>query len=191
MTDTTLPEKTDLADVLNKIENTFKLIAAQDQGCGGNLRPDEIYKAMQKLALDAVSGMSEIRQALSTALTRKGEGEKFTPEEWQRKTRITILDPDGWRGTMLKDFNEPIDFVEWDERMKHSTVSWNNTALTPRPAKVNSQPNRYESPEYCEALEQERDFLRKSLADMTDQALQCARQLNAAQTQDSGNEGGE
>lgn len=50
--------------VLEKFENTFKLIAAQDQGCGGNLSPTEIYKAMQKLALDAIETLPEIRKFL-------------------------------------------------------------------------------------------------------------------------------
>jgi len=51
---------------LDKVENTFRLIAAQDQGCGGNLNPCEIYKAMQKIAIDAIAGMSEIRHVLQS-----------------------------------------------------------------------------------------------------------------------------
>jgi hypothetical protein len=47
---------------------------------------------------------------------------KLTPKEWQEKTGITILDPDGWRKDG-KSFDEPIDLNEWNERMFISTVS--------------------------------------------------------------------
>ena len=56
----------DIQAALDKVENTFRLIAAQDQGCGGNLNPCEIYKAMQKIAIDAIAGMSEIRHVLQS-----------------------------------------------------------------------------------------------------------------------------
>lgn len=47
---------------------------------------------------------------------------KLTPREWETKTGITILDPDGWRKDG-KSFDEPIDEAEWNERMFISTVS--------------------------------------------------------------------
>ena len=36
------------------LKNTMRLIEVQDQGCGGNLKPEEIYRAMQKLASEAL-----------------------------------------------------------------------------------------------------------------------------------------
>ena len=37
----------------------LKLIACQDEGCGGNLRPEEIYRSMQKLARRAIQPGAE------------------------------------------------------------------------------------------------------------------------------------
>ena len=50
-------------------------------------------------------------------------GIKLSPTEWQAKTGITIMDPDGWR-IDNKSFDEPIDEAEWNERMFSSTISY-------------------------------------------------------------------
>ena len=43
------------------------------------------------------------------------------PEEWADSMSITILDPDGWR-IDGKDFNEPITFEEFEDRLCNSTI---------------------------------------------------------------------
>ncbi len=43
-----------------------------------------------------------------------------TPDEWQKLTGITILDPDGWRADGF-DFNKPISEADWNRRMLQST----------------------------------------------------------------------
>lgn len=50
--------------------------------------------------------------------------ELLTPRQWQRRKRILILDPDGWRGENGRPFNEPIPEVEFDMRAALSTVNW-------------------------------------------------------------------
>lgn len=47
----------------------------------------------------------------------------MTPLEWSQFYKIVILDPDGWRGTMRKDFNEPIDRKEFLQRCFMSTLA--------------------------------------------------------------------
>jgi hypothetical protein len=39
----------------DSLKRTMRLIEVQDQGCGGNLKPEEIYRAMQKLARETLS----------------------------------------------------------------------------------------------------------------------------------------
>jgi hypothetical protein len=45
-----------------------------------------------------------------------------TPTEWASLLGIHILDPDGWRGTMRKDFGEPITAREFDQRVWKCTI---------------------------------------------------------------------
>lgn len=47
----------------------------------------------------------------------------MTPEEWQQVDRVNIQDPDGWRGSMAKSWDEPIDYPEWLQRRLASTIS--------------------------------------------------------------------
>ena len=39
---------------IQRLRDVLALIEAQDQGCGGNLSAEEIYKAMQRLAREAL-----------------------------------------------------------------------------------------------------------------------------------------
>jgi hypothetical protein len=41
---------------------------------------------------------------------------------WEQLTGIRVVDPDGWRSPQEKDWSEPIDKAEWEERMMRSTV---------------------------------------------------------------------
>uniref|UniRef100_A0A6M3JVU2 Uncharacterized protein n=1 Tax=viral metagenome TaxID=1070528 RepID=A0A6M3JVU2_9ZZZZ len=43
------------------------------------------------------------------------------PNEWAKEENIKILDPDGWRNDN-KDFNEPITYDEYLQRMVRSTI---------------------------------------------------------------------
>lgn len=46
-----------------------------------------------------------------------------TPEEWSEIFNVIILDPDGWRGSQYKDWNEPLTREEFSERLWVSTIS--------------------------------------------------------------------
>jgi len=49
-----------------------------------------------------------------------------TPAEWSALDGVTVMDPDGWRGSKhlpAKSFDEPIDRAEWVERLSVSTHS--------------------------------------------------------------------
>ncbi len=46
---------------------------------------------------------------------------KKTPAEWEAIYNLRVLDADGWRQDG-KDYDEPIDEAEWNERMSISTV---------------------------------------------------------------------
>lgn len=48
-----------------------------------------------------------------------------TPTEWADLLGIEIHDPDGWRGTMHKDFGEPVSAAEFDHRVNFCTVRAN------------------------------------------------------------------
>lgn len=47
--------------------------------------------------------------------------ELLTPREWCAETDVTVLDPDGWR-VDGKDFDEPVTYQEFVERLWASTV---------------------------------------------------------------------
>lgn len=47
-----------------------------------------------------------------------------TPAEWSALDGVTVMDPDGWRGTRTlpaKSFDEPIDRAEWEQRLSVSS----------------------------------------------------------------------
>lgn len=44
------------------------------------------------------------------------------PDFWSAMYGVRILDPDGWRRDG-KDFDEPLTFDEWRDRMLESTVA--------------------------------------------------------------------
>lgn len=49
-----------------------------------------------------------------------------TPAEWSALDGVTVMDPDGWRGTRdlpAKSWDEPISHDEWQERLSVSTRS--------------------------------------------------------------------
>jgi hypothetical protein len=46
------------ADV-QRLRDAIKLIECQDQGCGGNLKPEEIYQAMQRIARETLRTQGE------------------------------------------------------------------------------------------------------------------------------------
>ena len=58
---------------------------------------------------------SQKRKTRKTAGS-KNKGLLLTPKEWCEREGVRILDPDGWRADG-KDFNEPIQFGEWEARM--------------------------------------------------------------------------
>lgn len=47
-----------------------------------------------------------------------------TPQEWSEHFHVRILDADGWRHGMAKDFSEPIGELEFLERLFPCTVHW-------------------------------------------------------------------
>jgi hypothetical protein len=49
--------------------------------------------------------------------------ELATPEEWERRTGIEILDPDGWMGEDPKPWEQPISAAEFDRRAAESTCA--------------------------------------------------------------------
>lgn len=49
-----------------------------------------------------------------------------TPAEWSALDGVTVMDPDGWRGSKTlpaKSWDEPIDRDEWEQRLSVSTQS--------------------------------------------------------------------
>lgn len=49
-----------------------------------------------------------------------------TPTEWSALDGVTVMDPDGWRGSRTlpaKPWDEPIDRAEWEQRLSVSTQS--------------------------------------------------------------------
>lgn len=53
-----------------------------------------------------------------------------TPAEWSALDGVTVMDPDGWRGSRTlpaKSWNEPIDRGEWEQRLSVSTQSLSTT----------------------------------------------------------------
>ena len=47
-----------------------------------------------------------------------------TPSEWSALDGVTVMDPDGWRGTRTlpaKSFDEPISRAEWEQRLSVSS----------------------------------------------------------------------
>jgi hypothetical protein len=53
-----------------------------------------------------------------------------TPAEWSALTGVTVMDPDGWRGTRIlpaKSWEEPIGRDEWEQRLAVSTQSLSTT----------------------------------------------------------------
>jgi len=58
--------------------------------------------------------------------------ERRTPAEWQPICGIRILDPDGWRGALAKDWDEPVTRAEFMRRVGVSTIGpWADPASTP------------------------------------------------------------
>lgn len=48
--------------------------------------------------------------------------EKLTPEEWEVRTGISIMDPDGWRRSGDPTWTEPIDRDDFLKRAAMSTT---------------------------------------------------------------------
>lgn len=62
-----------------------------------------------------------------------------TPAEWSALESVTVMDPDGWRGTRTlpaKSFDTPIDRAEWEQRLSVSTQSLRTTQPEAEPLSV-------------------------------------------------------
>jgi hypothetical protein len=46
-----------------------------------------------------------------------------TPEEWCEKTGVCIIDPDGWRGTSGRPWDDAITLEEFKQRALWCTLS--------------------------------------------------------------------
>jgi hypothetical protein len=53
---------------------------------------------------------------------------EFTPEVWNSMYGVRIMDPDGWRRDG-KDYDEPLTFDDWHDRMLDSTVAAPNAVF--------------------------------------------------------------
>lgn len=67
--------------------------------------------------------------------------ELHTPAEWSALDGVTVMDPDGWRGSRTlpaKSFDEPISRDEWEQRLSISTHSLRTVqpTLAPEPMSV-------------------------------------------------------
>ena len=76
------------------------------------------------------------------------------PEDWASALGFTIQDPDGWRGRMAQDFNQPVTAEEFDRRAPICTISFhNNTWANEFPKAVDLPARRpTHTPESLEAI---------------------------------------
>jgi len=73
------------------------------------------------------------------AVPLKAAPELRTPAEWSALDGVTVMDPDGWRGSKqlpAKSFDEPIDRDEWEGRLSLSTQSLRTTQPEDKPLSV-------------------------------------------------------